>query len=353
MADTIFPGGEPRDGNILRLELVGSWESQFLGLGRLTAFLTPRLLNEAFAVDDMGVNVVFLQRHRVEVGLKLILERMGATAVGDHRIEALWNRCDQACDGAGFSSQWDAFGRAQREFAYLLNRVDPGAATFRYPVDKGNQPWKRGQVDLAEFERVGAAFQDDLMALVREAAGAEAIPISEDEAAEAAAELRSLVERCRGFMRTNREVLDDFSEQMNAMRTLIPNPRKRQPDPSRTVAPEFEAIAEVTEPLASRAEDLLRRVVETYGVRLAPTPAPEPLTPAPRLKPFAPPLKQAEAQKAQIGWFVDIVVRQFPPLVEAVDAVCTRSELWETPAARQIYLDATRYRSRLFHMRSS
>jgi hypothetical protein len=136
VADLIFPSGEPRDGNILRLELVGSWESQFLGLGRLVAFLTPRLLEEAFAVDDIGVNVVFLQRHRVEVGLKLILERMGATAVGGHGIAALWRRCDLACAEAQFSSQWEAFDRARREFADLVDRVDPGAATFRYPVDR-------------------------------------------------------------------------------------------------------------------------------------------------------------------------------------------------------------------------
>lgn len=353
VADTIFPGGEPRDGNILRLELVGSWESQFLGLGRLTAFLTPRLLEEAFAVDDMGVNVVFLQRHRVEVGLKLILERMDATAVGDHNIDALWNRCDQGCEEEGFSSQWDVFGRAQREFAYLLDRVDPGAATFRYPVDKRNQPWRRGQVDLAELEKAGAAFQEDLMALVREAATAETMPIRKEEAADAAAELRSLVERCRGLMRTNQIMLDDFSAQMNALRALNPNPRKRNPDPSRAGVPEFEAIAEVTEPLASRTEDLFDRVVKTYAVDMAVNLAQDPITPAPRLEPFDPPAKQAETRRAQVKWFVDILVRQLPPLVEAIDAVCARSESWKTPAARQIHLEATCFRSRLFRMRSS
>jgi hypothetical protein len=351
-ADMIFPGGEPRDGNILQLELVGSWESQLLGLGRLTAFLTPRLLEEAFAVDDMGVNVVFLQRHRVEVGLKLILERMDASAVGDHNIDTLWKRCDRACREAGFPSHWEAFGRAQREFAYLLNRVDPNAATFRYPVNKSNQPWERGQVDLMELENAGAAFQVDLMALVRDAAGAETMPIGREEAAEAAEELRRLVVRCRGLMRTNREIFDDFSDQMKALRALNPNPGRNRPDPSEAGIPEFEAIAEVIEPLASRAEDLLGRVVETYALEVAVTCAPEPITPAPRLRPFDPPAKQAEAQKAQIKWFVDLIVREFPPLAEAVDAVCSRSASWETPAARQIHLDATRFRSRLFHMRS-
>jgi hypothetical protein len=352
MADTIFPDGEPRDGNILRLELVGSWESQFLGLSRLTAFLTPRLLEEAFAVDDMGVNVVFLQRHRVEVGLKLILERMDATAVGDHSIDALWSRCEQACQQAGFSSQWDAFGRAQREFAHLLNQVDPGAATFRYPVDRKNQPWKRGQVDLTELEKAGAAFQLDLVALVREAAAAETLPIDKEEATEAAEELRSLVVRCRGLLRTNQEILVDFSEQMKTLKALNPSSRAGHPEPTQVVS-EFEAIAEVAEPLASLTEGLLIRVVEAYSVQLPALLAPEPITPAPRINPFAPPARKAETQKAQVRWIVELIVRELPPLAEAIDAVCVRSESWQTPAARQIHLDATRFRSRLLRMKTS
>ena len=350
LADLIFPGGEPRDGNILRLELVGTWESQFLGLGRLTAFLTPRLLEEAYAADDMGLYVVFLQRHRVEVGLKLILERMGTTAVGSHNIDALWNRCDQASTEAHLSSQWDAFDRAQQDFVYLLDRVDPGAATFRYPVDLKNQPWKRGQVDLVELEKAGAAFQNDLLALVREAAAAEPMPIAEEEATEVAEELRSLVGRCRSLMRTNREIAEDFFQQMDAMRALNPSSRKRLPDPRRAGVPEFEALAEVTEPLASSVEDLLERVIDTYEVELAPPSAPRPIDPAPRLTPFDPPARQAEARKAQIEWFVDHLVREVRPLTEAVDAVCSRSKSWETPVARQIHLDVMRFRSRLLRI---
>jgi hypothetical protein len=44
LADTIFPDGEPRDGYLLRLELVGTWESQFLGLDRLYRAAPPRRL---------------------------------------------------------------------------------------------------------------------------------------------------------------------------------------------------------------------------------------------------------------------------------------------------------------------
>ena len=331
----------------MRLELVGSWESQFLGLGRLTAFLTPRLLAEAHAVDDMGINVVFLQRHRVEIGLKLILERAQATPVGDHRIDSLWKRCAQACMEAGFSPQWQNFDGAQKDFAYLLDRVDPGAATFRYPVDKHNQPWKRGQVDLAELEQTGAAFEHDVLTLVRDLAAAEPLPVTAEEAGQAVDELRSLIDGCRGMMRTSREIVDDLRRQAEALKALSPGSRASRPDTGSDSYEALAAVAEVTEPLATRAEDLLDRIVASYGIELAPASSPSPIKPAPMLNPFSPPEKIKATQDAQIKWFVDHFVREIRPLAQAVDAAHRRSEDWSTPAARQIHLDVTRFRSRL------
>lgn len=347
MADLIFPSGDPGDGHILRLELVGSWESQFLGLGRLTAFLTPRLLAEAHAVDDMGINVVFLQRHRVEVGLKLILERAQATAVGDHKIDALMKRCDQACTAVGFSSEWKRFAGAQKGYADLLDRVDPGAATFRYPVDKHNQPWKRGQVDLAALERAGAAFQRDVVTLVRELATAEPLPVTGEEAAQAADELRSLVARCRDMMRVSRETVDELRRQADALSSLTPIPRGAQRGTGRDSYVALAAVAEVTEPLVARAQDLLDRLVATYSIELPAEPPSRPIGPAPMLNPFSPPETIKAAQDAQIKWFVDRFVQEIRPLSQAVNAVFRRSQGWSTPAARQVHLDVTRLRSRL------
>lgn len=349
LADSIFPGGEPRDGYILRLELVGSWESQFLGLGRLTRFITPRLLAEAAAVDDMGVNIVFLQRHRVEVGLKLILERAGGTLVDKHNIDALWSRCAEACSDGGFSARWDDFDRAQKEFGATLNLVDPGAATFRYPVDRKNQPWRRGQVDLAKLEEAGAAFERDLLALIGELATAEPLPIAADEAPEAAEELRSLIAGCNGMVGTPREVAAQLRRQLEEMRSLIPGSRAGRSGSDADGFPELEAIAEVSGPLATRLQDLLDRIVSAYGLNLGPVAPAEPVGPAPPLNPFAPPTKLKETQDAQMNWFADQIVKELRPLARAVEAAYHRSESWSTPAARQIHLDVARFRSRLGH----
>jgi hypothetical protein len=347
LADTIFPDGEPRDGYILRLELVGTWESQFLGLGRLVAFATPRLLAEAVAVDDMGVNLVFLQRHRVEVGLKLILERAGADLVVDHKINSLWKRCAGACDAAGASSAWDTFERSQKEFAGLLDEVDPNAATFRYPVDAKNQPWKRGLVDLVALEEAGAGFERDVLALIGELATKEPLPIVEEDAPEAAEELSALIARGRGTIQRSREVVERLREQRKAIASGIPGPLRRPPEPGEDDFAELDALAEASEPMLRGTEELLGRLVSTYAIARPPLPVASPIEPLPQPNPFDPPAKMNETFEAQMKWFADHVIREFRPLTEAVNAVYRRSESWEAPVARQVHLDVARFRSRL------
>lgn len=347
LSDVIFPTGDPRDGHILRLELVGSWESQFLGLGRLTAFLTPRLLADAVAVDDMGLNVVFLQRHRVEVGLKLILERAGALVVKNHKVDDLWNRGRSACAAIGYSPQWQRLATAQKPYADLLNAVDPGAATFRYPVDSKNQPWKRGQVDLTELESAGSAFQGDVMTLVRELAMNEPLPIAAPDAIEAAEELRGLVRACHANLRVSREIVKEFRRQGEALRALTPVQLRARREMGRDSDAALAAVGEVTDSLATRAQDLLDRVIATYSVQLPPEAPPRSVGQAPMLNPFNRPAAIKAQQDAQIKWVVERFLAEMQPLKESVNAVYRRSRSWSTPATRQLHLEVTRFRSRL------
>ena len=150
---------------------MGTWESQLLGLGRLTVFLTERLEKESFAIDDMALYVVFLQRHRVEVGLKPILERARASIPTTHKLAPLLQACKNAVEAAGFASEWQRFASAQTTYVQLVGQIDPGAATFRYPVDTAQQPWARDEhVDLDAFEKAGAGFQAALLDLVEDLA---------------------------------------------------------------------------------------------------------------------------------------------------------------------------------------
>src|SRR6202034_3164020 len=136
------------------------------------------------------------------------------------------------------------FDLAQKEFGATLNLVDPGAATFRYPVDRKNQPWRRGHVDLARLEEAGAAFERDLQALIGKLAAAEPLPIAAEEAPEAAEELRSLIAGCNGMVDTPSEVAVQLRRQLEEMRSLAPGPRVGKSGPDPVELPELEAISD-------------------------------------------------------------------------------------------------------------
>ncbi len=207
-----------------------------------------------------------------------------------------------------------------------------------------------GEVQPRPHRRARArrrTFQRDVVTLVRELATAEPLPVTGEEAAQAADELRSLVARCRDMMRVSRETVDELRRQADALSSLTPIPRGAQRDTGRDSYVALAAVAEVTEPLVARAQDLLDRLVATYSIELPAEPPSRPIGPAPMLNPFSPPETIKAAQDAQIKWFVDRFVQEIRPLSQAVNAVFRRSQGWSTPAARQVHLDVTRLRSRL------
>jgi hypothetical protein len=136
--------------------MVETWESQLIGLGRLTAFVSPRLLNESHAVDDAALGVVYLQRHRVEVAIKLILERAGVNIPATHKLVHLRVAAEKACSEAGVGDDWSTLIGPHAEYIELMADIDPDAATYRYPVDRSLAPWSRDPyIDLLALEAAG------------------------------------------------------------------------------------------------------------------------------------------------------------------------------------------------------
>lgn len=345
--DDIFPVGAPRDGKILRLGLVGTWESQLVGLGRLTAFLTPRLLTQSHAVDDMGLYLVFLQRHRVEVALKLILERAKAPIPGNHLVMRLFSQCEDACRAVGMDKAWGSFAGAQQPFAELIDEVDPSAATFRYPVDNKAQPWaRRENVDLEALETAGRAFHDDVDVLVAALATLEPPPVKAAEAPEVIEKLTELAAHCRRFMSWQDEVMGALRKQSQDLARFTG--KKFRPQTGE-VMQGLSAVTEVSLALGDRAEALCDRIGATYGlVAPAVSDAPAFVEP-PGLVPFSPPEVLKAAQDAQIRWIVDGLIEHVRPLTRAVADVAALSEGWDGHAARQLHLDVVRFRSRLMN----
>jgi len=343
LSEEIFPPPPARDGNVLRLELVGSWESQLLGLGRLTAFLTPRLINQSHAVDDMGLYVVFLQRHRVEVGLKLILERVDAPIPNTHIVKDLFGVAESACKKVGFVAEWQTLADAQREFVDLMDEIDPAAATFRYPVDRNAKPWlRRPLVDLVALEAAGAEFESAVTGLIRQLAHLEPVPVLSDDAEETVADLMAVAWHSRGVMRAQQETMSSLRAE--AARLSV---RRRQLDRTADPYHAFDAVLGVGEALADRAEAMAQRIAAEYSIGMPEPPPPPKRPPMPKFRVPSDPGSLKKQQDAQIKWVVDGLVAEMRPLGSAVVAVQRRAQSWSRPAARQVLLDVTRFRSRL------
>jgi hypothetical protein len=346
LRDRIFPPGPPRDGNIIRIAQVESWESQLIGLGRLTAFVSPRLLEQSHAVDDMALNVVFLQRHRIEVGLKLVLERANDLVPG-HRLVPLRDRCEAACAAVGLGADWHRLIDPHDDYIALMDAIDPNAETFRYPFDRGASPWTRDQfVDLVELEAAGSQLQEAILDVVDLLAQLEPLPVQLADAEAVARELADLVGACREVMRFVQEAVNNFQRARENLPLAQLIPSLVSPG----VLSGLDAVDEVTLALADRADRMLDRVVSGLGITAPAAPA-VPAAPPP----FPPAIKslnqenvQARAME-QMQWFVNAFVVRWTPLLDALNALEARTAAWSEPSCRQLHLDVARFRSRVFN----
>ena len=136
LRDRIFPSNPPHPGSLMQTAWISGWESQFVGLGSLTAFLSGHLQRFSAADDDLGLGLVFLQRHRAEVGLKLLLERAGGKQCPIHHLDKLRTACNRAFEDKGLSKDWACFCADQDEYLKLMQEIDPEGFTYRFPFDK-------------------------------------------------------------------------------------------------------------------------------------------------------------------------------------------------------------------------
>jgi hypothetical protein len=343
--DRIFPSGPARDGHILRLEFVDSWESQLIGLGRLTSFLSPRLLRQSHAVDDMGLYVIFMQRHRVEVGLKLLLERTDTQPTYTHDIRQLLELCASSVIAKGLSREWAVFSAMQAEYINLMHEIDSGAATYRYPVDKHAKSWGRRRfVDLEALEIAGTSFQEAILDLTETLAMLEPLPITTPEAEITAQELQRLVVACDRCIETQkRTVASVRAEGERVLGSHARGPHHESADVYIAGA----AAEEVTAALAARAGRMLNRIVTTHEVNLGRT-VETISSPIPPLRLSPDPQVMRAQQDAQIKWMAEEMSKAMKPLAVALEDSHRRSTGWSTPAARQLHLDIARFRSRFF-----
>lgn len=161
--------------NWIQTEWAEGWAAQFMGIGYLTG-LVNRHFHELGALQDQaGLAAVFLQRHRLEVGIKTVFAALEDERTDNHNLTTLWAECKklvgQSTDFVphGFTGQEvvDTHLKPHDELIRLMSKADPGSFTFRYPVDKGGKKVDRPKfIDYAALERVCEEFEGSVIAIV-------------------------------------------------------------------------------------------------------------------------------------------------------------------------------------------
>lgn len=130
------------------------WEGIFWGFGYAAKFLTQHRANFGATIDQAGLAIVFLQRHRLELGLKTLLSVVRPDALNNtHGLLGLWKGAEDAMCYLDRRT-WDQLLAPHRDLVELLDRVDPRSLSFRYPTDREGTPVDRPPyVDLDALER--------------------------------------------------------------------------------------------------------------------------------------------------------------------------------------------------------
>ena len=145
--EEIFPS-ERREAYV-QTEWSKGWGYAGIGYREAARLLTKEKLTFGPSIDQAGLAIFFLQRHRVELSLKELLVARGVDIRGiksQHSLVALWYACKERVGAETF--EWQQIDSGS-ELIAVLDDADPGSYTFRFPVDKHGNEIERPQfIDL-------------------------------------------------------------------------------------------------------------------------------------------------------------------------------------------------------------
>jgi HEPN domain-containing protein len=132
----------------MQTEWSAGWDNAPAGFSYAAEHLTEHAQEFGAILDQVGVPLFFLQRHRVELALKSLLATVGADVPPTHDLKTLWKKCEETLRPMD-DKAWRTFETDHLNFIDLLDEVDPGSFAFRYPVDRQGDPIERPQfIDL-------------------------------------------------------------------------------------------------------------------------------------------------------------------------------------------------------------
>jgi hypothetical protein len=152
--DEIFP--RRRHPNFVQTEWSRGWGYGSIGFAEAARFLTEHQARFHASIDQVGLVVFYLQRHRVELALKalLVAHKVDLSRIKPpHSLRALWDACGTAISAVDKQS-WDYLDSAGTELTSVLDAVDPDSAAFRYPENRKGEEHERPKfIDLAALEK--------------------------------------------------------------------------------------------------------------------------------------------------------------------------------------------------------
>ncbi len=158
LRDEIFPS-EQREAYV-QTQWSKGWGYAGIGYGEAARFLTEHRRDFGATIDQVGLVIFFLQRHRVELALKemLVQRRFDLREIkAQHSLLALWGAC-RAAVGAD-TNEWRQLNAGGSEMVALLADSDPGSYTYRYPVGTDGEEHERPEfIDLDALEGHVADF---------------------------------------------------------------------------------------------------------------------------------------------------------------------------------------------------
>jgi hypothetical protein len=162
--DDIFPAD--RDPAYVQTEWAEGWGFSVIGFGYAARILTEHRYEMNASVDQIGLAIFFLQRHRVELVIKQALVDLGEepakVAKLGHNLDSLWQRLRTVVSANG-ASHWQELVDDHGEFLSVMHDADTGSFSYRYPIDKKGQPSKRAEfISLEALDRHAENFESGI-----------------------------------------------------------------------------------------------------------------------------------------------------------------------------------------------
>ncbi len=163
--DEIFPA-EQRE-RYVQTQWSGGWAYAVIGFGEAARMLTEQREKMHAGVDQIGLAVFYLQRHRVELVIKQALIDLGVAPAEvirlGHNLARLWTHLGEVVEATTSVDHRRELSKEHGDFVAAFHEADSGSFAYRYPVDRDGVENRRADyINLEALEHHAARLEDGI-----------------------------------------------------------------------------------------------------------------------------------------------------------------------------------------------